>query len=100
MYFCMHLYIIKHLGRQVVVNAGNTGPVRFVDCSFWGPSDSIARLYGTGVTSFESCEFVQWDDKYQKGSPAIDAQAGSIILMVRGLLLAAYLSYQRRVCID
>ena len=96
----MHLYVIKHHERQVVVNAGNTGPVRFVDCSFWGPSDSIARLYGTGVTSFESCEFVQWDDKYQKGSPAIDAQAGSIILMVRGLLLAAYLSYQRRDCID
>jgi hypothetical protein len=68
---------------QVVVGASNSGPVKFVDSSFWGPSDSIARLSGTGTTSFVSCEFVQWDQRYNKGSPAIDAEAGNLILIVR-----------------
>ena len=66
----------------MVVSATNTGPVKFVNTAFWGPCDSVARLYGSGTVSFTSCEFVQWDDKYHRGSPAIAAYGGNLIVNV------------------
>lgn len=67
---------------QVVINPSNTGPVRFVDTAFWGPSDAVARLHGSGLTSFTSCEFVQWNLQNSKdNAPAIHAFGGSLIVM-------------------
>ena len=37
--------------NQVYVAAGNSGPVHFTTSSFWGPTDAIANLYGTGLSS-------------------------------------------------
>eukprot|EP00050_Salpingoeca_kvevrii_P014099 m.32639 g.32639 ORF g.32639 m.32639 type:complete len:290 (-) comp5558_c0_seq2:2695-3564(-) len=65
---------------QVVVGAHNTGPVQFVNTAFWGPTNNIARLYGQGVTTFSSCNFVQWDLQAKNGSAAIHALAGSVIV--------------------
>eukprot|EP00759_Apiculatamorpha_spiralis_P053476 PhF_6_TR6212/c0_g1_i1/m.9357 len=65
---------------QVLTTSANTGPLKFVDTSFWGPTDAVARLEGSGTTTFSSCEFVQWDDQFGKGSPAIVANAGSLIV--------------------
>eukprot|EP00052_Salpingoeca_macrocollata_P018050 m.147901 g.147901 ORF g.147901 m.147901 type:complete len:467 (-) comp20583_c0_seq5:166-1566(-) len=65
---------------QVVVSATNTGPVQFVNTAFWGPSDHIARLYGTGTTTFSACTFVQWDLMYHNGSAAIELYDGNLIL--------------------
>ena len=67
---------------QVIVSASNTGPVKFVDSSFWGPADANAKLYGSGVTTFESCEFVQWDLKNKNGAPSIQAYGGGLIVQV------------------
>jgi hypothetical protein len=66
---------------QVVVSAANSGVVRFSNCAFWGPCDSIANISGKGTVGFGDCTFVQWDGR-RKGLPAIRATGGS--LMVRG----------------
>lgn len=59
---------------EVVVNPGNTGPVKFTACGFWGmPNcDTAARLSGTGNVTFEGCHFITWG-KLKAESPAIDA---------------------------
>eukprot|EP00055_Hartaetosiga_balthica_P006637 m.21294 g.21294 ORF g.21294 m.21294 type:complete len:478 (-) comp5337_c0_seq1:33-1466(-) len=64
---------------QVVVGSSNTGPVKFVTSSFWGPTDSIARLQG-GTTTFSACVFVQWDLALKRGSPAIAIDGGHAIV--------------------
>lgn len=66
---------------EVVVGSGNDGVVRFVNCSFWGPSEQIARIDGSGTVGFSDCTFVQWDAAHA-GRAAITATGGS--LMVRG----------------
>ena len=65
---------------QVVVGAGNKGPVRFVNSAFWGPSSQIAYLNGTGTVSFSSCSFVQWDLQAKDGRAGIRAFDGNLIL--------------------
>jgi hypothetical protein len=40
-----------------------TGNVRFVNCSFWGPSSCNAILRGKGTTSFSDCYFSSWEKK-------------------------------------
>ncbi|EGD73188.1 hypothetical protein PTSG_12225 [Salpingoeca rosetta] len=65
---------------QVVVSPSNTGPVKFVTSSFWGPTDSIARLQGSGTTTFSSCSFVQWDLAMARGTSAILAEGGNTIV--------------------
>ncbi|EDQ90902.1 uncharacterized protein MONBRDRAFT_24025 [Monosiga brevicollis MX1] len=64
---------------QVVVGKDNTGPVNFVDCSFWGPANHIARLAGNGVTTFNSCEFNGWD-YLNTNQSAIYASGGTLIV--------------------
>jgi len=65
---------------QVLVREGTThgawnrGPVRFVNCSFWGPCRQIARLESDTTLGFGDCTFCQWDEAY----PAIAAEAGSL----------------------
>ncbi len=48
---------------QVVILPQNHGPVRFANCSFWGPSDGIARLAGNGTVGFNACTMVQWNPR-------------------------------------
>lgn len=66
---------------QVVVDAGNSGVVRFSNCAFWGPCDRIADIAGTGTVGFADCTFVQWDGR-GKGLAAIRATGGNV--MIRG----------------
>ncbi len=49
---------------QVVVEATNNGPVRFVNSSFWGPSDGIAKIAGRGTVGFNACTIVQWNPAF------------------------------------
>lgn len=71
---------------QIIVNATNSGALRFVNCAFWGPSASIARVEGTGSVGFDSCIFVTWDGRPANESThsaaAIDVGGGD--LLVRG----------------
>jgi hypothetical protein len=64
---------------QVVVTAANTGAVRFVNSAFWGPSNQIAKIEGTGSVGFTSCVFRQWDAINQNRS-AIQLYGGDLIL--------------------
>ena len=64
---------------MVRVGADNTGVVRFVNCSFWGPCRQIANLDGRGTTGFSDCTFVQWDGK-QEGCSAIEASSGTVLI--------------------
>lgn len=66
---------------QIIVTANNTGSVRFSNCAFWGPSNTNARLYGKGKTSFDGCVFDNWDAK-KEGRASIEAYGGQ--LYVRG----------------
>lgn len=64
---------------QVVVSPSNSGVVRFVNCSFWGPCNQIAKIEGTGTVGFGDCTFVQWDGK-NLGRAAIQANGGSVLI--------------------
>lgn len=64
---------------EVVVQKKNVGVAQFDNCAFWGPSDEIAHLEGSGMTSFADCNFVQWDS-HHLGLPAIDALSGKLIV--------------------
>jgi len=63
---------------QIVMTAQNTGPLRIVNSAFWGPTDHIAVISGTGLAAFSSCEFMEWDG-HNKGYPAIQVNSGSSI---------------------
>jgi hypothetical protein len=65
---------------EVDVPATNRGSVRFVNCSFWGPGNQIAKIAG-GTVGFSDCTFVEWGGK-ANDLPAIQATAGTVI--VRG----------------
>ena len=66
---------------QIVVSGSNAGAVRFVSSAFWGPSNQIALINGTGSVGFESCLFNNWDVK-NEGRAAINVFGGDIL--VRG----------------
>jgi hypothetical protein len=66
---------------MVSVGAGNSGSVRFVNCSFWGPCNQIARIAGKGTVGFGDCTFVQWD-RDKEGRAALQATGGTVL--VRG----------------
>jgi hypothetical protein len=71
------------VSSQVYVGSDNTGPVKFVDSSFWGPDSSVALIEGSGTTTFSACEFVQWADQDDKTAAAIEL-SGSGALIVTG----------------
>eukprot|EP00118_Oscarella_pearsei_P005828 m.26768 g.26768 ORF g.26768 m.26768 type:complete len:456 (+) comp29501_c0_seq3:37-1404(+) len=66
---------------QVVVTATNKGSVRFVNSAFWGPSNSIAKISGSGTTGFGDCTLCQWDQS-KKGRSAIEIDGATGNLMV------------------
>lgn len=70
-----------HLGgdvdpAQILIKPSNRGPVRFVNCSFWGPARQIARLHGNSTAGFGDCTFRQWDHSL----PALEAHAGKLFV--------------------
>jgi len=67
---------------QIVVSSTNTGAVRIVNSAFWGPSNRVARIEGSGSVGFGDCIFSQWDAG-KKGNAAI-AINGTGSLSVRG----------------
>lgn len=46
---------------QIVVTSSNAGSVRISNSAFWGPSNQIAKINGTGTVAFDSCIFNAWD---------------------------------------
>jgi len=66
---------------MVRVSTNNTGAVRFVNSSFWGPCNQIAKIAGRGTVGFSDCTFVQWD-RNKEGRHALQVEGGSLI--VRG----------------
>jgi len=65
-----------------VVSSTNTGAVRFVNTAFWGPSNQIARIYGSGTVGFGDCTFSAWD-AVKQGRYAIQVH-GTGNVLVRG----------------
>lgn len=64
---------------MIKVEKTNTGSVRFVNCAFWGPSNQIAKIAGTGTVGFSDCTMVQWGGK--DGSRyAIQVQSGTVLI--------------------
>jgi len=63
--------------NQIVTRPGSTTPLILTNCSFWGGSERIALLQGTGLVSFNQCLFRDWDGR-EDGTPAIDAEDGKL----------------------
>lgn len=64
---------------MIKVEKTNTGSVRFVNCAFWGPSNQIAKIAGTGTVGFSDCTLSQWGGK--DGSRyAIQVQSGTVLI--------------------
>jgi hypothetical protein len=57
----------------------HTGVVQMSNCSFWGPHERVVLNEGPGMVSLSQCNFVNWDDA-DKGAPALDILAGSVII--------------------
>ena len=64
---------------MVDVTDGNRGVVRFVNCSFWGPCQQIARIAGQGTVGLSDCTFCAWDAQKQ-GRSAIQVTGGTILI--------------------
>ena len=71
---------------HIEVAPTNTGVIQFSNCAFWGPSQRIARIAGSGMVSFSQCNFVWWDWASRsigigkKGNPAIEANDGDVTI--------------------
>ena len=63
----------------VHVMATHTGVVQLSNCSFWGPHERVVLNEGPGTVSLSQCNFVNWDNN-DKGAPAVDILAGSVII--------------------
>jgi len=69
------------VSNHVVVADTNTGPVKFVNSAFWGPSQSVADIAGSGLASFTSCEFVEWAEQGNNSeAAAIRLRSGKLQL--------------------
>lgn len=56
----------------------NTGVVQLSNCSFWGPASIIAKIAGSGTTSFNQCAFLNHGK--DKAAYTIDALSGDITI--------------------
>jgi hypothetical protein len=64
---------------MIEVAKTNTGSIRFVNCSFWGQCNQIAKIAGTGTVGFSDCTFVQWGGK-DRSCPAIQVKSGTVLI--------------------
>ena len=49
--------------HHLIVGEGNTGPIKFTNSAFWGPSRGIAKIEGSGTVGYSQCEFVEWAEQ-------------------------------------
>lgn len=65
----------------IEVADGNSGPVKFTACGFWGiaTTNHHAMLNGGGHVTFSSCHFIGWGQKDLK-APAIHAKRGGVTI--------------------
>eukprot|EP00117_Sycon_ciliatum_P040126 scpid60588/ scgid29543/ len=68
---------------QIHIRGTNRGGVRISNSAFWGPSDQIAIVAGSGTTGFMGCTFVNWD-AYNIRTPAIYVIGATGNLIVEG----------------
>lgn len=54
----------------------NTGVLQLTNCSFWGPSQRVARIEGKGSVNMSQCN-INWL-KVPKGAALIEANGGDI----------------------
>jgi len=64
---------------MIGIEKTNTGSIRFVNCSFWGPCNQIAKIAGSGTVGFGDCTFVQWGGK-ERNRHAIQVQSGTVLI--------------------
>ena len=64
---------------HLVVGAENQGTVSFSTSAFWGSAAQIAKLAGTGTTSFSQCHFDTWDTE-SRGVAALQQRGGKLIV--------------------
>ncbi len=64
---------------EVVIKNTNKGVVQFNNCAYWGSSDQIARIDGTGTVSFTGCNLNHWD-RQNKKIPAIELYGGNLLV--------------------
>jgi len=48
---------------EVVISPEFKGTVHFNNCAFWGPSDRVALIWGSGSVNFNQCNFYNWDGR-------------------------------------
>jgi hypothetical protein len=74
--------------NQVQTLSTNQGAVKFIGCSFWGPSHAVAVVDGTGTMSFIGCHFEDWDNQLNStatgfvhnGTVVIDQRGGNLVV--------------------
>lgn len=47
--------------QGIIIRSTNLGPVTLQNCAFWGPSDHIGTIEGTGPVTFIGSNFADWD---------------------------------------
>lgn len=74
--------------NSIEINETNQGPVKLVNCGFWGQcrSGSVILNKGQGEVLLTSCHFSAWEDRnhssyrWDPKRPFIDCQNGSLIM--------------------
>jgi len=65
---------------QIVVSSTNSGSLKLSNTAFWGPSNQIAKIAGSGSVSFSNCIFNQWDS-IKQGRFAIQVTGSGSLIM-------------------
>lgn len=67
--------MVRADSQGLVVRSTNAGPVTLQNCAFWGPSDHIGTVQGTGPVTILASNFSDWD-KNNRGEPAFVVEGG------------------------
>lgn len=62
--------------------ASNHGGVRISNSAFWGPSDQISLIAGSGTVGFSNCIFSAWNHDKNPLGYAIDISEGTGVLQL------------------
>lgn len=55
----------------------NSGVIQYNNCSFWGPSEIIALMDGTGTVNYQQCNFLNYVDQ-RTGAYTLEATSGNL----------------------
>ena len=69
---------------HLVVGHANVGTVSFSNSAFWGPAAQIAKVDGTGTTSFSQCHFDAWDTHIDPNNSSRTINTGAAAIQQRG----------------